>query len=447
MEPHRKRLGIVAAAAADVALDPDVGKEVHLDAPLPGPLAGLAAPAGDVEAETPRRVAAHLRLGKLGEQRADQVEDPGEGGRVRRGRLPQRLLIDADHLVDQLDAADVVVGAGRGLGAVQRAGQGVVEHVFGQRTLAAAAHAGDDGERAQRDGHVDVLEVVVACAADFQPAAGRKRGPLSPWERARVRASCFRAFRLARSLPANRPHPRPLSRRERGELRRHAAVGGHGDGLLAGEIGPGDGAAVGAQLGGGALGHDLTAQPPGPRAKVQQAVGMGDHLAVVLDQQQGVAQVAELLHGAEQAVIVAGMQPDGRLVEDIEHAAQPAADLGGQADALHFAAGERAGRPGQRQVVQAHVDEELDALGESRGALRRQPCAGRRRASTPAVRPAACPAAAGNSRRWCGRAGAWPRRRRAAGCRRRWCTRLLRRGVRAGCGSSGDTRLASSRAG
>ena len=119
---------------------------------------------------------------------------------------------------------------------------------------------------------------------------------------------------------------------------------------------------MGAQLGGGALGDDLTAQPPGPGPKSSRPSALGDHLAVVLDQQQGVAQVAELLQASEQAAIVAGMQPDGRLVEDIEHAAQPAADLGGQADALHFAAGERAGRPGQRQVVQAHVDEELDAV-------------------------------------------------------------------------------------
>ena len=86
---HGQRLGIVAAAAAGVALDPDVGQEVHLDAQLPVPLALLAAPAGHVEAEPPRRVAAQLGLGKLGEQRADQVEHAGEGGRVRGRRLAQ----------------------------------------------------------------------------------------------------------------------------------------------------------------------------------------------------------------------------------------------------------------------------------------------------------------------------------------------------------------------
>ena len=58
------------------------------------------------------------------------------------------------------------------------------------------------------------------------------------------------------------------------------------------------------------------------------------------------------------------MQPDGRLVEHVEHAAQPAAHLGGQADALHLAAGERGAGPGQRQVIQPHVDEELHAVAD-----------------------------------------------------------------------------------
>ena len=104
-----QRLGVVALAAAGVALDPHVGQEVHLDPLLAVPFARLAAPAGHVEAEPPRRVAAQLRLGQLGEQLADQVEHAGVRGRVRRRRVAQRLLIDADHLVDLLDAADRVV--------------------------------------------------------------------------------------------------------------------------------------------------------------------------------------------------------------------------------------------------------------------------------------------------------------------------------------------------
>ena len=83
-----QRLGVVAPAAARVALDPHVGQEVHLDAQLAVAFAFLAAAAGHVEAEPPRRVAAQLGLGQLGIKRADQVEHAGVRGRVRGGRLP-----------------------------------------------------------------------------------------------------------------------------------------------------------------------------------------------------------------------------------------------------------------------------------------------------------------------------------------------------------------------
>ena len=121
---------------AGVALDPHVGQEVHFDAQLPVAFAFFAAPAGHVETEPPRRVAAQFRLGQLGVERADQVEHAGERGRIRGRRLAQRLLIDADHLVDLLDAADGVVRAGKCLCAMQRAGERLIQHVLDQRTFA-----------------------------------------------------------------------------------------------------------------------------------------------------------------------------------------------------------------------------------------------------------------------------------------------------------------------
>ena len=208
-----QRFGIVAPAAAGVALDPHVGQEVHLDAELPVAFALLAPPAGHVEAEPPRRVAAELRLGQLGVERADQVEHAGERGRVRGRRLPQRLLIDADHLVDQLHAADGVVGAGKGLRAVQRAGQRGEQHVLDQRALAAAADAGDHGERAQRNLHGDVLQVVVPCADDLQPAAGRNEGrrERGDGEAATSDAAIFRSLFSPSAFSLSPPLPSPLS--------------------------------------------------------------------------------------------------------------------------------------------------------------------------------------------------------------------------------------------
>ena len=64
-----------------------------------------------------------------------------------------------------------VVRAGAILGAVHQLRQPLVEHLHHQRGLAAAADAGDRDELAQRDAHVDVLEVVLARAADDQVVA------------------------------------------------------------------------------------------------------------------------------------------------------------------------------------------------------------------------------------------------------------------------------------
>ena len=83
----------------------------------------------------------------------------------------------------------------------------------------------------------------------------------------------------------------------------------------------------------------------------------------------------------EQPVVVARVQADRRLVEDVEHADQAAADLAGQADALRLAAGERRRRAVERQVFEADVDQEAEPAADflehfgrrSASALRRAP--------------------------------------------------------------------------
>ena len=89
----------------------------------------------------------------------------------------------------------------------------------------------------------------------------------------------------------------------------HAPVCGHGNRLLAGEIRTGDGAAARADLLGRALGDDLPAVSARAGTEIQQLVGIGDHLAIVLDQQQGVAQVAEFLQGRQQSGLSRGCRP------------------------------------------------------------------------------------------------------------------------------------------
>ena len=93
-------------------------------------------------------------------------------------------------------------------------------------------------------------------------------------------------------------------------------------------------------------------------------VGRLDDLAVVLDQDQRVAQVAQVPQRPQQPGVVARVQADRRLVEHVEHAGQSAADLAGQADPLALAAGERRRAAGQGQVVEADVDQERQPVAD-----------------------------------------------------------------------------------
>ena len=93
---------------------------------------------------------------------------------------------------------------------------------------------------------------------------------------------------------------------------------------------------------------------PGPGADVDEIVGGAHGVLVVLHHDQGVAQVPQPLQGGQQLVIVPLVQTDGRLVQNIQHPHKTAADLGGQADALAFTAGQGAAGPGQGQVAEAH---------------------------------------------------------------------------------------------
>ena len=166
-----ERLAVVAGAVADLARDVDVGQEVHLDLDRAVAGARLAAAALDVEREPALLVAAHLRLGRRGEQLADVVEDAGVGRRVGPRRAADRRLVDVDHLVDVVEAGDPLVPARDRARVVDLLGQRRVEDVVDQGRLARAGDAGDRDEQPEREGHVDVAQVVLA-GVDRRSARG-----------------------------------------------------------------------------------------------------------------------------------------------------------------------------------------------------------------------------------------------------------------------------------
>ncbi len=111
-------------------------------------------------------------------------------------------------------------------------------------------------------------------------------------------------------------------------------------------------------------GDDLAAVLAGARAHVDDVVGRAHGLLVVLHDEDGVAEVAQAQQRVDEAAVVALVQADAGLVEDVEHADERRADLRGQADALRLAAGERGGGALQREVADADIVEEAQPLAD-----------------------------------------------------------------------------------
>ena len=126
-----------------------------------------------------------------------------------------------------------------------------------------------------------------------------------------------------------------------------------------------------------ALEDHVAAVLAGARPEIDHVVGHADRLLVVLDDDDGVAEIAQARERREQLPVVALMQADRRLVEHVQHACQIRADLRREADALPFAARQRRGAAAERQIADADVVQEpqallnlsQDALGDDRLAI------------------------------------------------------------------------------
>ena len=115
---------------------------------------------------------------------------------------------------------------------------------------------------------------------------------------------------------------------------------------------------------GRALGDDVPAVLARARAHVDQVVGRAHHLLVVLDHEHGVAEVAQPLERPDQLAVVALVQADRRLVEDVEHADELRPDLRREPEPLRLAAAQRRRRAVELQVADAHVLEEREPLAD-----------------------------------------------------------------------------------
>ena len=115
-------------------------------------------------------------------------------------------------------------------------------------------------------------------------------------------------------------------------------------------------------LGRGALGHDPAAVHPGARTQIDHVVGLAYRVFIVLDHDHGVAEIAQVHQRVEQALVVALVQADGRLVQDVHDPHQPGADLARQTDALGFAARQGIGGAVQREVTQPNISQKAQSV-------------------------------------------------------------------------------------
>ncbi len=139
-----------------------------------------------------------------------------------------------------------------------------------------------------------------------------------------------------------------------------AAVGDR-DAEFAAEIAAGDGLRLAQHRVVGAGEKQLAAEFAGAGAEIDDRIGGFDRVGIVLDDQNRVAEVAQRFEDVDQALGVARMQTDRRLVEHVERADEMRAERRGELDALGFAAGERGGEAVEREVVEADFVEELEA--------------------------------------------------------------------------------------
>jgi hypothetical protein len=100
------------------------------------------------------------------------------------------------------------------------------------------------------------------------------------------------------------------------------------------------------------------------RAHIDDVVGGQDRFAIVLDDDDCVAEIAKAGLSFDEAGVVPSVQPNAWLVEYVENAHQCGANLGGEADSLPFAGGKRLRAAIEGEVIESDVDEKAESSGD-----------------------------------------------------------------------------------
>src|SRR5690606_5675102 len=99
----------------------------------------------------------------------------------------------------------------------------------------------------------------------------------------------------------------------------------------------------------------------GGGAEVDEVVGGAHDGLLVLDHDQRITLVAEVVHDANEALDVAGVEADGRLIENEQRVRQRRAEATGEVDPLDLPAGEGACGAVEGEVTEADLVEVSEA--------------------------------------------------------------------------------------
>src|SRR6476660_3728928 len=112
----------------------------------------------------------------------------------------------------------------------------------------------------------------------------------------------------------------------------------------------------------GSLDDDFAAVNSRAWPEIDDVIGPPHRFFIVLDDHERVSFFAQRGERFEKTQVVARMQADGRLVENVENAAQIRAELRRQPDPLRFAATQRFRGTAERQITEPDVLHEVEPL-------------------------------------------------------------------------------------
>ena len=292
--PDLERLSVISFALADIAGYIDIGQEVHFYLLQTVALARFTAPALDIEGKPARLIATELCILGRGEKLPDIVKQSRVCRRIGAWRSADGALVDVDDLVDILKSRHAAAFAGLRLGSVFLKSNGLIQDLIYKRGLAAAGHAGHTGNNALGERYIDAPQVIFSCIVNGDKA-----------------------------------------------LVGGSALAGYGYHLSAAEVLPRHRALAGAYLLDRSGADDLTAVNARSGADIHDKVRRSNGVLVMLNDNECIAEIPQILESFQKLFVITLVQADARLIEDIEHIDQLAANLCGKADALTLTARKR----------------------------------------------------------------------------------------------------------